>query len=306
MNIDKKKSFIYFLIINIVMTTVCLNALVVMADNDDSYDVDEDSYSYVYTQPDVYTEPDEYSYAEVSDYYTPDDTYTESSEDTYTTQDDNSEYVYSESSDEWQYTQNSFETYEYSVANDPPYYVPSENTEYDESSYEVWSESSYGEASVQDGSDQEITGYEFSDSETLTSEDWERLKNSAQSSDFRINIASVPGGGDDAIAMIKEGKSSGNDDWVYLVWGIVLIGVGAVAAAVVVITSIYSKKKLQTKAGTNRKAPVEDIFSDRNRTNRKNPGSENSKVVSKQDTSEIVIKDIDKKKDDYEDFFDKT
>lgn len=302
MGINKKKSFIFLISLGVISITVCLSNAVVRADNEDSYSNGEDVYENTYSYEYSYTEEtnDDYTpveaYSENTEESADNTVYTESNDYTYSTA-DNDDNMYSENSYEWQYTESSTTVYDgyTDYVDETPYYsLTSESTEYSESNYDVLNENSYDEISAG-----EISGYEFSDNDTLTSEDWEKLKNSAQSS--RIEMS----GGDDAIAMIKNGQGSGNDDWVYLVWGIVLLVIGLGAVAVVIIGSVYSKKKLKRKAENSRKGYVEDIVSGTNTAKKKKDIYEGSRINSKQNTSEIIIKDIDKK-DDYEDFFNKT
>ena len=89
----------------------------------------------------------------------------------------------------------------------------------------------------------DISGYEISEVETLTSHDWEDLKK-AQNSRFEMNptpTAHTNG----AFAKLKQDSRGGNDDWVFLVGGIVLISFGIIAIGVVIWTSIRVKKKMR-------------------------------------------------------------
>ncbi len=92
----------------------------------------------------------------------------------------------------------------------------------------------------------DISDYEVSDNETLTSEDWENLKRGqevSQSSSFTLDTKLNAEKQGDPFAKLKSESKGGNDDWVFLLWGIVLICIGGAAFAVVIISTAYSKRK---------------------------------------------------------------
>ncbi len=96
-----------------------------------------------------------------------------------------------------------------------------------------------------DTSSLDISDYEVSDLETLTSEDWEELKKEqgiSESSSFSLKKTAA-NGNNDPFAKLKGESTGGNDDWVYLAWGLTLIGAGVLAIAAVVIAHVYSKRR---------------------------------------------------------------
>ena len=112
-----------------------------------------------------------------------------------------------------------------------------------------------------DTSSLDISDYEASTGDTLTSKDWEKLRkgqssaeqssgktsdSSVQTSRFEMS-ASATGSGNKAFDTMKKESTGGNDDWVYLAWGIVLIAAGVFAIAAVIFTSLYSKRKGKKK-----------------------------------------------------------
>ena len=97
-----------------------------------------------------------------------------------------------------------------------------------------------------DTSSLDISDYEVSDVETLTSQDWEELKkeqNVTLNSTFTMDTKTAADKKNDPFARLKGESRGGNDDWVFLVWGIALISVGALAVAAVIISTVHSKKK---------------------------------------------------------------
>ena len=96
----------------------------------------------------------------------------------------------------------------------------SETTEYYEESSEP---STYRETSI--------------DNSELTSRDWEYLKK-------RLEAEMSNKSSDNAIRDIKEGESSQNDSINYLMWGLVLIGMGLVIIGFIICSTISTKRKL--------------------------------------------------------------
>lgn len=303
----RNKDFFKLLFVNILIVTLGSGALSVRAEPGDY----EDPYteeSYYQEDPYSYTEPEssseyEYSGEESYEYSEPD--YTESSDEPYYTESSEEPYVYSEPD----YTESSQEESSY-------YYEPSEYSDpYSQESSSYYEESHEYEYSYQDSDAQntsnEISGYEYSDNSTLTSEDWEKLKQS-NTSHFDVSIRTYSGG-DEAIKKIKEDSNSvSNDDWIYLIWGIVLIVVGVAAILVVIFTSIYSKNKLKKNSSS---------YNDEVPGSRKPPQPRAKKTAPKpedkpsptqvngenEDSIDIYSNSApDKSKDDYDDFFDQT
>jgi hypothetical protein len=149
----------------------------------------------------------------------------------------------------------------------------------------------------------EISGYEYSDNQTLTSKDWEELKKKNVS---RMEISIAQGGGtDNAIKKIKENESNSNDDWVYLMWGLILIGAGVITIIITVVVSVLYKNKGRGNAAANAKYY-------RNYYQNRTPSGTNAGTQSKpdnrpfinQDTSDIDISSHSgNNKDDYKDLY---
>lgn len=288
----RKNSFIRLLLVNMVVLSLGVGAVAVKAEPEDEPEEPYSQESYYYEEPYSYEEPDEpvyseepeYSYEESYEYsyeYSYEESgepegsdYTESSGEPY----EYSEDSYTETSDE----ESSF--YGYSEGDESSELYPQESSDIQESwgsYYEVSDQSSYTETSPE-----EISGYEYSDNSTLTSEDWEKLRQSNVSR-FDVSIGAYSGG-DEAIRKIKQDEqSTANDDWVFLLWGIVLISAGVIAILVVIFTSIYSKKKLAAK-------PVNSP-----------PVNNKPQAGPEDETGSVDISsDSGKRKDDYDDYFD--
>lgn len=92
-----------------------------------------------------------------------------------------------------------------------------------------------------DTSSLDISDYELSDVETLTSQDWEALKQ-AQQEASRFEMDPTPTANKSAFDKLKQESKGGNDDWVYLVIGIGLIVAGAAAIFAVIWTSWRTKR----------------------------------------------------------------
>ena len=149
------------------------------------------------------------------------------------------------------------------------------------------------EESSEESSEADISGYEYSDDQTLTSNDWEVLKRENAS---RLEISVAPGSGkDSAIKKIKEEKSTSNDDWVYLLWGLILIGAGVIAIIITVVVSVLYKSKTESSIA----AAYRKHYQDKPKTA--------DKPFIEQDTSEIDIMSISSRskenKDDYDDHY---
>ena len=161
-----------------------------------------------------------------------------------------SSYVYQESSYITEYSGGTTyvvdgSSYEYSSY--PQYVYDNDNDNYTETYEEYHGDDDYSyepQEPERDTSSLDISDYELSDTKVLTSEDWEELKRSAQgqNSTFEFSVSPI-GNNTDAFKKLKEESSGGNDDWVFLVWGIVLIGVGAVSIGAVIASNVISKKK---------------------------------------------------------------
>ena len=79
------------------------------------------------------------------------------------------------------------------------------------------------------------------DEDTLTSEDWEKIKKGEVSVSVNKDKSNSPFGD------LKENNGGGNDDWIFLVFGIVSVSAGILIIAAVIITTLISKKKRKKK-----------------------------------------------------------
>ncbi|MBQ9460557.1 MAG: hypothetical protein IJU51_01365 [Clostridia bacterium] len=137
-------------------------------------------------------------------------------------------YIYDDNNDHYEYSYvNQYETTE---------------PEYDEYS-DVYEEVS--EEPERDTSSLDISDYELSDTMVLTPQDWEQLKkeNQGETSTFELKPSPASTKTTDAFKKLKEESKGGNDDWIFLVWGIALLSVGVIAIGAVIVTTVISKKK---------------------------------------------------------------
>ncbi len=140
-------------------------------------------------------------------------------------------YVYDENNDYYEYNYPD----EYDGVSETNYYEESETSE-DEP-----------EEPERDTSSLDISDYELSDTKVLTPQDWEDLKKNAQGeiSSFELKPTPTNANTPDGFKKLKEDSVGGNDDWVYLVWGIVLISLGVIGIGAVIFTTVVSKRKLR-------------------------------------------------------------
>ena len=128
-----------------------------------------------------------------------------------------------------------------------------EDSDYDEDSEEESfdeEESSEEEFSWEESS--EISEYSYYattyqetsiDSSEMTSRDWETLRS-------RLDAQSGKKSSDNAIRDIKDGEGSQNDNINYLMWGLVLIGMGLVIIGFIIYSTVYTKRKLNENLQT--------------------------------------------------------
>ena len=137
-------------------------------------------------------------------------------------------YVYDDNND----------NYQYSYVKEPETTEP----EYDENSEEY---SYVSEEPQRDTSSLDISDYELSDNMVLTPQDWEQLKRETQgeTSNFELKPSATGTKTTGAFQKLKEESKGGNDDWVFLVWGIVLLSAGMIAVGAVIVTTVISSKK---------------------------------------------------------------
>ena len=190
------------------------------AEEDSDYE-DENSDDNEYSEEESFDEESsEYSYDESSDY---EPSYDESSD-------------YELSYDEPDYDESSDYEEENSYVSSQPessgpiiyYYGPSKEEEDSETTQFYEEESSEPSTTYQETS---------IDSSEMTSRDWETLKK-------RLDAEMGNKSADNAIRDIKDGEGSQNDNINYLMWGLVLIGMGLVIIGFIIYTTVYTKYKL--------------------------------------------------------------
>ena len=192
------------------------------------------------------TDDDEDSYDEDSDY-----------------DEDSEEESFDEEESSWE---ESSEISEYSYY-EPSYYEQSsyEASYYEESSYDYSQPESsfpivyyYGSSKEEDDEEESentqfyeeeskepSTTYQETsiDSSEMTSRDWETLRS-------RLDAQSGKKSSDNAIRDIKDGEGSQNDNINYLMWGLVLIGMGLVIIGFIIYSTVYTKRKLNENLQT--------------------------------------------------------
>lgn len=139
-----------------------------------------------------------------------------------------------------------FYVYENENDNDESSYAEESEYNYESEGYEEYSDYEYEpEEPERDTSSLDISDYEISDTIVLTPQDWEALKNGDQreTSNFELKASPTNAKAPNAFSKLKEESKGGNDDWVFLVWGIVLLSGGVIAVGAVIATTVISKKK---------------------------------------------------------------
>lgn len=86
--------------------------------------------------------------------------------------------------------------------------------------------------------------YSSEDNTELTSEDWSELQESLNST-FHINSHSSSDEGDD-FKDIKDNNDNTNDSWHYLLWGLILIGLGIAIIIVTIATNLHVKSSIRS------------------------------------------------------------
>lgn len=167
-----------------------------------------------------------------------------------------------------------------------PYYDEYEEPYYEENTEEIYDDyysenmqdetDGYGNQDEPAGSSESNESIEMSvDSSEMTSEDWSAIQESLNST-FHMKPSKLASVNDDndAFKEIKQNSSSENDNtndtWVYLMFGIIFITVGASVIVAVICTSVRTKHKMKERAARYaRKNNMEDILSDENIKKRK-------------------------------------
>lgn len=190
-------------------------------DDEDSYDedsdYDEDSEEESFDEEE--SSEEEFSWEESS----------EISEYSYYEQSNYEASYYEESSYAYSQPESSFPiVYYYGPSKEEDDEEESENTQfYEEESKEP--STTYQETSI--------------DSSEMTSRDWETLRS-------RLDAQNGKKSSDNAIRDIKDGEGSQNDNINYLMWGLVLIGMGLVIIGFIIYSTVYTKRKLNENLQT--------------------------------------------------------
>ena len=292
----KKRPLLYILALSILSAAACVGAVNVNAYPDDE-EVSQESFYFEESsetfESSEYTEiSKESSYGEESSIvYQPDESsyYEESSEYVWP-------YTFDESS-----SYSEFSSEESSGLSE----MSGEESSFQPSVFYVDGEPSEesSEESSETTSANEISGYEYSDNQTLTSKDWENLKRD-NAPHLEISIAQG-GGNDNAIKKIKENESNSNDDWVYLMWGLILIGAGVITIIITVVVSVLYKNKGRGNAAANAKY-YKNYYQNRtpSGTNSGTQPTPHNRPFINQDTSDIDISShSSNNKDDYKDLY---
>ena len=191
-------------------------------DDEDSYNEDDEDSDYDEDSEEESFDEEESSWEESS----------EISEYSYYEQSSYEASYYEESSYDYSQPESSFPiVYYYGPSKEEDDEEESENTQfYEEESKEP--STTYQETSI--------------DSSEMTSRDWETLRS-------RLDAQSGKKSSDNAIRDIKDGEGSQNDNINYLMWGLVLIGMGLIIIGFIIYSTVYTKRKLNENLQTNHK-----------------------------------------------------
>ena len=195
-------------------------------DEDESSETDEDSNDEDDEDSDYDEDSEEESFDEEESSW---EERSEISEYSYYEQSSYEASYYEESSYDYSQPESSFPiVYYYGPSKEEDDEEESENTQfYEEESKEP--STTYQETSI--------------DSSEMTSRDWETLRS-------RLDAQSGKKSSDNAIRDIKDGEGSQNDNINYLMWGLVLIGMGLVIIGFIIYSTVYTKRKLNENLQT--------------------------------------------------------
>lgn len=247
----KGKVFLKLIALSMAFVVTASYSLYVSAEPESELDSD------ISEQPAVQESAEEYS--EIFD--EDESSETDDDEDSY---DEDSE---EESFDEEESSEEEFSWEESSEISEYSYYEPSyyEQSSYEESSYDYSQPESsfpivyyYGPSKEEDDEEESentqfyeeeskepSTTYQETsiDSSEMTSRDWETLRS-------RLDAQNGKKSSDNAIRDIKDGEGSQNDNINYLMWGLVLIGMGLVIIGFIIYSTVYTKRKLNENLQT--------------------------------------------------------
>ena len=253
----KGKVFLKLIALSMAFVVTASYSLYVSAEPESELDSD------ISEQPAVQESAEEYS--EIFD--EDESSETDDDEDSYDEDSDYDEDSEEESFDEEESSEEEFSWEESSEISEYSYYEQSsyEASYYEESSYDYSQPESsfpivyyYGPSKEEDDEEESentqfyeeeskepSTTYQETsiDSSEMTSRDWETLRS-------RLDAQSGKKSSDNAIRDIKDGEGSQNDNINYLMWGLVLIGMGLVIIGFIIYSTIYTKRKLNENLQT--------------------------------------------------------
>ncbi len=253
----KGKVFLKLIALSMAFVVTASYSLYVSAEPESELDSD------ISEQPAVQESAEEYS--EIFD--EDESSETDDDEDSYDEDSDYDEDSEEESFDEEESSEEEFSWEESSEISEYSYYEQSsyEASYYEESSYDYSQPESsfpivyyYGSSKEEDDEEESentqfyeeeskepSTTYQETsiDSSEMTSRDWETLRS-------RLDAQSGKKSSDNAIRDIKDGEGSQNDNINYLMWGLVLIGMGLVIIGFIIYSTVYTKRKLNENLQT--------------------------------------------------------
>ncbi len=253
----KGKVFLKLIALSMAFVVTASYSLYVSAEPESELDSD------ISEQPAVQESAEEYS--EIFD--EDESSETDDDEDSYDEDSDYDEDSEEESFDEEESSEEEFSWEESSEISEYSYYEQSsyEASYYEESSYDYSQPESsfpivyyYGPSKEEDDEEESentqfyeeeskepSTTYQETsiDSSEMTSRDWETLRS-------RLDAQSGKKSSDNAIRDIKDGEGSQNDNINYLMWGLVLIGMGLVIIGFIIYSTVYTKRKLNENLQT--------------------------------------------------------
>ena len=253
----KGKVFLKLIALSMAFVVTASYSLYVSAEPESELDSD------ISEQPAVQESAEEYS--EIFD--EDESSETDDDEDSYDEDSDYDEDSEEESFDEEESSEEEFSWEESSEISEYSYYEQSsyEASYYEESSYDYSQPESsfpivyyYGPSKEEDDEEESentqfyeeeskepSTTYQETsiDSSEMTSRDWETLRS-------RLDAQSGKKSSDNAIRDIKDGEGSQNDNINYLMWGLVLIGMGLVIIGFIIYSTVYTKRKLNENLKT--------------------------------------------------------
>ena len=260
----KGKVFLKLIALSMAFVVTASYSLYVSAEPESELDSD------ISEQPAVQESAEEYS-----EIFDEDESSETDDEDSYNEDDEDSDYdedSEEESFDEEESSEEEFSWEESSEISEYSYYEPSyyeqssyEASYYEESSYDYSQPESsfpivyyYGPSKEEDDEEESentqfyeeeskepSTTYQETsiDSSEMTSRDWETFRS-------RLDAQNGKKSSDNAIRDIKDGEGSQNDNINYLMWGLVLIGMGLVIIGFIIYSTVYTKRKLNENLQT--------------------------------------------------------